>query len=132
MFDISKIKLTLDQFSNGGPVIATAIAPINPYRDGKVITDEVIGRKITVVFPDNSYETLDVKVSDPTDALTPLLDKATYSKPVLVDFLGFVGKIYPIRDKDSKEKLIKEIVISAKADAVRVVPGPGSDDLVIE
>lgn len=129
MFDISKIELTLDQFSNDGPVIATAIAPINPFRDGRVVADEVTGRKVTVVFPDNGYETQDIKVDDPTDALTPLLEKATYTNPVFVDFPGFVGHIYLIRDKVSGKQ---NLVISAKANAVRVVPAPGSDDPLIE
>ena len=57
MIDISKISLTLSQFANGGPVIATSISPINPFRDGHSVTEEVVGRKITVVFPDNGYET---------------------------------------------------------------------------
>lgn len=130
MIDVTQIKLTLDQFSNGGPLIATAIAPINPFRDGRVVTDEVTGRKVTVVCPENGYATFDVKVSDPTDALTPLIEKSSYTNPVFVDFPGFVGRIYPIRDKDAKDKAIKEIVVSAKADAVRMVPAPGSDPII--
>lgn len=125
MIDISKIPLTLTQFANGGPVIATGIAPINPYRDGKPVTSEVVGRRVTVVFPDNGYETQDIKVDDPTDALTPLLEKATYSNPVFVDFPGFAGHIYLIRDKVSGKQ---NLVISAKATAVRIVPAPVSDD----
>ncbi|NBI11317.1 hypothetical protein D1641_15075 [Colidextribacter sp. OB.20] len=130
MIDISKIPLTLSQFANGGPVIATGIAPINPFRDGHSVTEEVVGRKITVVFPDNGYETQEIKVSDPIDTLTPLLKEASFSNPVFVDFPGFVGRVYLIRDKITGEK---NLVISAKADRVRVVPAPGSDDdLVIE
>ena len=108
MIDISKISLTLSQFANGGPVIATSISPINPFRDGHSVTEEVVGRKITVVFPDNGYETQD---------------------PVFVEFPGFVGRIYLIRDKITGEK---NLVVSAKADSVRVVPAPGTDDLMIE
>ena len=129
MIDISKIPLTLSQFANGGPVIATGIAPINPFRDGHSVTEEVVGRKITVVFPDNGYETQEIKVSDPTDALTPLLKEASFSNPVFVEFPGFVGRIYLIRDKITGEK---NLVVSAKADSVRVVPAPGTDDLMIE
>ena len=129
MIDISKISLTLSQFANGGPVIATSISPINPFRDGHSVTEEVVGRKITVVFPDNGYETQEIKVSDPTDALTPLLQEASFSNPVFVEFPGFVGRIYLIRDKITGEK---NLVVSAKADSVRVVPAPGTDDLMIE
>ena len=129
MIDISKISLTLSQFANGGPVIATSISPINPFRDGHSVTEEVVGRKITVVFPDKGYETQEIKVSDPTDAFNPLIKEAYFSNPVFVEFPGFVGRIYLIRDKITGEK---NLVVSAKADSVRVVPAPGTDDLMIE
>ena len=81
---------------------------------------------MTVVFPGAGYQTLDVKVSDPTDALTPLLDKGN---PVYVDFDNFVGKIYDFADKTTG---IRRLGISAKATAVRVVAAPNTDDLLIE
>ena len=141
MIDISKISLTLSQFANGGPVIATSISPINPFRDGHSVTEEVVGRKITVVLNgsmgkprgaadlDNYFISRRLSKSGKLDALTPLLKEASFSNPVFVEFPGFVGRIYLIRDKITGEK---NLVVSAKADSVRVVPAPGTDDLMIE
>lgn len=79
-----------------------------------------------MVFPGAGYQTLDVKVSDPTDALTPLLDKG---QTVYVDFDHFEARIYDFTDKATG---VRRMGISAKADAVRVVPGPVAiDDLEV-
>ena len=96
MYDLTTLLLPLLILARNGPVIATKIAALHPYRDGHSIKEEIIGRRVTVVFPGAGYQTLDVKVSDPTDALTPLLDKGN---PVYVDFDNFVGKIYDFADK---------------------------------
>ena len=126
MYDLTKLLLPLLILARNGPVIATKIAALHPYRDGHSIKEEIIGRRVTVVFPGAGYQTLDVKVSDPTDALTPLLDKGN---PVYVDFDNFVGKIYDFADKTTG---IRRLGISAKATAVRVVAAPNTDDLLIE
>nr|WP_325204475.1 hypothetical protein [uncultured Oscillibacter sp.] len=126
MYDLTTLLLPLLILARNGPVIATKIAALHPYRDGHSIKEEIIGRRVTVVFPGAGYQTLDVKVSDPTDALTPLLDKGN---PVYVDFDNFVGKIYDFADKTTG---IRRLGISAKATAVRVVAAPNTDDLLIE
>lgn len=127
MYDLTTLLLPLSILAHEGAVIATKIAAMHPYRDGHTIKEEIVGRRVTVVFPGAGYQTLDVKVSDPTDALTPLLDKG---KPIYVDFDGFVAKPYDFVDKATG---VRRMGISAKADSVRVVPAPGSaDDLVIE
>ena len=126
MYDLTTLLLPLLILARNGPVIATKIAALHPYRDGHSIKEEIIGRRVTVVFPGAVYQTLDVKVSDPTDALTPLLDKGN---PVYVDFDNFVGKIYDFADKTTG---IRRLGISAKATAVRVVAPPSTDDLLIE
>lgn len=126
MYDLTTPLLPLLILARNGPVIATKIAALHPYRDGHSIKEEIIGRRVTVVFPGAGYQTLDVKVSDPTDALTPLLDKGN---PVYVDFDNFVGKIYDFADKTTG---IRRLGISAKATAVRVVAAPNTDDLLIE
>lgn len=126
MYDLTTLLLPLLILARNGPVIATKIAALHPYRDGHSIKEEIIGRRVTVVFPGAVYQTLDVKVSDPTDALTPLLDKGN---PVYVDFDNFVGKIYDFADKTTG---IRRLGISAKATAVRVVAAPNTDDLLIE
>ena len=126
MYDLTTLLLPLLILARNGPVIATKIAALHPYRDGHSIKEEIIGRRVTVVFPGAGYHTLDVKVSDPTDALTPLLDKGN---PVYVDFDNFVGKIYDFADKTTG---IRRLGISAKATAVRVVAAPNTDDLLIE
>ena len=126
MYDLTTLLLPLLILARNGPVIATKIAALHPYRDGHSIKEEIIGRRVTVVFPGAGYQTLDVKVSDPTDALTPLLDKGN---PVYVDFDNFVGKIYDFADKTTG---IRRLGISAKATAVRVDAAPNTDDLLIE
>lgn len=126
MYEITAIILTLAILARNGPVIVTKIDPLHPFRDGHTIREEIVGRRVTVVFPGAGYQTLDVKVSDPTDALTPLLDKGN---PVYVDFDNFVGKIYDFADKTTG---IRRLGISAKATAVRVVAAPNTDDLLIE
>lgn len=126
MYNITTLLLTLKLLARNGPVIVTKIAAMHPYRDGHTIKEEITGRRVTVVFPSAGYQTLDIKVSDPTDALTPLLDK---SQPVHVDFDGFEAKPYDFTDKATG---IRRMGISAKADSVRVVPAPGTDDLMIE
>ena len=126
MYDLTTLLLPLLILARNGPVIATKIAALHPYRDGHSIKEEIIGRRVTVVFPGAGYQTLDVKVSDPTDALTPLLDKGN---PVYVDFDNLVGKIYDFADKTTG---IRRLGISAKATAVRVVAAPNTDDLLIE
>ena len=126
MYDLTTLLLPLLILARNGPVIATKIAALHPYRDGHSIKEEIIGRRVTVVFPGAGYQTLDVKVSDPTDALTPLLDKGN---PVYVDFDNFVGKIYDFADKTTG---IRRLGISAKATAVRVVAAPNTDGLLIE
>ena len=100
--NLRNINLELKNFTNGGPVILQEVAASHPYRDGKRIMDEIDGRKITVVFPENKYDTLTVTVSDPTDALTPLLAKATAANPVYVDFDGFTATVYAMRGSDGR------------------------------
>ena len=126
MYDLTTLLLPLLILARNGPVIATKIAALHPYRDGHSIKEEIIGRRVTVVFPGAGYQTLIHQVSDPTDALTPLLDKGN---PVYVDFDNFVGKIYDFADKTTG---IRRLGISAKATAVRVVAAPNTDDLLIE
>jgi len=126
MYDITMLKILLAVLANNGAVIATKIAALHPYRDGHTIREEIIGRRVTVVFPAAGYQTLDVKVSDPTDAITPLLDQG---KTVYVDFDGFEAHIYDFTDKATGQR---RLGISAKADAVRVIPAPAADDLLIE
>ena len=75
MYEIKDLGLDLGALSKDGPVIATKITAMHPFRDGHTVKEEITGRRVTVVFPAAGYQTLDVKVSDPTDALTPLLDK---------------------------------------------------------
>ena len=125
MYNITTLVLTLALLARNGAVIATKITALHPFRDGHTIREEIIGRRVTVVFPAAGYQTLDIKVSDPTDALTPLLNQG---KTVYVDFDGFEARVYDFTDKATGTR---RMGISAKADAVRVVPGPG-DDLIIE
>lgn len=119
--DISSLKLDFNAFSKGGLAIAAKIAPLHPFRDGHSVKEEITGRRVTVVFPNAGYQTQDVKVSDPTDAITALLEKG---ETVYVEFKNFEGRVYDFTDKSG----VRRLGISAKADAVRVVPAPASDD----
>ena len=126
--DPKNIKLTLSNFSNGGPAILRDIAPDYAYRDGVRIANEVIGRKVTVIFPGNMYDSLTVKVSDPQDCLTPLLRKATASNPIYVDFDGFEGGFRNSRSPSG----VWTTVPYAKAASVHVISSSNYyiDDLI--
>ena len=120
---IRNLRLSLDALSHGGPVILKDVAPDHEYDADNRRTDKVIGLRATVVFPGNGYDTQTVKVADPTDRLSVLLDKATPAHPVYVDFDGFTASVYTMRDADGRWRT----GVSAKATAVRAVSGPGDD-----
>ena len=122
---IRNLRLTLDALSNGGPVILKSVAPDYEYDGDNRRTDKVVGLRVTVVFPGNGYDTQTVKVTDPTDRLSVLLDKATPSHPVYVDFDGFTASVYTMRGEDGRWRT----GVSAKAAAVRVVQAPDDLDL---
>ena len=73
-----------------------------------------------MVFPANSYDPEVVRGSDPTDRLSALLDKSAPTSPVYVDFDGFTASVYAMRGDDGRIRT----GVSAKATAVRVIPGP--------
>ena len=123
--NIKNLKLTLDALSHGGPVILKDVAPDHEYDADNRRTDKVIGLRVTVVFPGNGYDTQTVKVTDPTDRLSVLLDKATASRPVYVDFDGFTASVYTMRGEDGRWRT----GVSAKATAVRVAQAPDDLDL---
>lgn len=125
---IRNLRLSLDALSHGGPVILKDVAPDHEYDADNRRTDKVIGLRVTVVFPGNGYDTQTVKVSDPTDRLSALLDKATPAHPVYVDFDGFTASVYTMRDADGRWRT----GVSAKATAVRVVSAPGNDLLDLD
>lgn len=122
--DLKNLKLHFQNFTNGGPAILKAIDPDYPYRDGQRVTTEIVGRKVTVVFPENGYETMTVRVADPVDALSPLLAKATASEPVYVAFEDFEAGFRNQRDRNG----VWQPTLYAKASAVRVAPNPAELD----
>ena len=127
---LSNLKITFDNLANGGHAILQEIAADHPYRDGKSVLEEITGRKVTVVFPANHYDTLTVKVSDPTDALSVLLENSTPDNPVYVEFDDFSASVYAMRGNDGQFRT----GISAKASHVRAVERHqigGMDDIVI-
>ena len=119
---IRNLRLALDALSHGGPVILKSVAPDYEY-DGD--NRRTVGLRVTVVFPGNGYDTQTVKVTDPTDRLSVLLDKATASRPVYVDFDGFTASVYTMRGEDGRWRT----GVSAKAAAVRVFQAPDDLDL---
>lgn len=122
---IRNLRLSLDALSHGGPVILKDVAPDHEYDADNRRTDKVIGLRVTVVFPGNGYDTQTVKVADPTDRLSVLLNKATPAHPVYVDFDGFTASVYTMRGEDGRWRT----GVSAKAAAVRVVQAPDDLDL---
>ena len=122
---IRNLRLALDALSHGGPVILRSVAPDYEYDGDNRRTDKVVGLRVTVVFPGNGYDTQTVKVTDPTDRLSVLLDKATPSHPVYVDFDGFTASVYTMRGEDGRWRT----GVSAKAAAVRVAQAPDDLDL---
>ena len=122
---IRNLRLTLDALSHGGPVILKSVAPDYEYDGDNRRTDKGVGLRVTVVFPGNGYDTQTVKVTDPTDRLSVLLDKATPSHPVYVDFDGFTASVYTMRGEDGRWRT----GVSAKAAAVRVAQAPDDLDL---
>ena len=122
---IRNLRLALDALSHGGPVILKSVAPDYEYDADNRRTDKVVGLRVTVVFPGNGYDTQTVKVTDPTDRLSVLLDKATASRPVYVDFDGFTASVYTMRGEDGRWRT----GVSAKAAAVRVAQAPDDLDL---
>ena len=123
--NVKNIRLSLESLSHGGPVILRSVAPDYEYDADNRRTDKVIGLRVTVVFPGNGYDTQTVKVTDPTDRLSVLLDKATASRPVYVDFDGFTASVYTMRGEDGRWRT----GVSAKAAAVRVAQAPDDLDL---
>ena len=123
--NVKNIRLSLGSLSHGGPVILRSVAPDYEYDADNRRTDKVIGLRVTVVFPGNGYDTQTVKVTDPTDRLSVLLDKATPSHPVYVDFDGSTASVYTMRGEDGRWRT----GVSAKAAAVRVAQAPDDLDL---
>ena len=123
--DIKNLKLTLDNLSIGGPVILQSVSPDYEYDIDHKRTDRVVGLKIKVVFPGNNYDTQVIRVSDPTDRLSTLLDKATPASPVYVVFDGFTASVYTMRGDDGRWRT----GVSAKATTVRVVSPPNDLDV---
>ena len=126
--DLKRLFLSLACFTNNGPIILQSVAPAYAYGPDRKRTDKIEGLRVTVVFPGNGYGTQTVKVSDPADVLSALLDKATPDHPVYVDFDGFSASVYTMRDADGRWRT----GVSAKATAVRVVSAPGNDLLDLD
>lgn len=120
LMNIKNLVLTLDNFTKGGPAILQSVAPDYEYNADHKRTDKIIGLRVNVIFPCNSYDFQVIRVADPTDRLSALLSKATPASPVYVEFDGFSGSIYTMRGEDGRWRP----GVSAKASAVRVVPGP--------
>lgn len=114
---LRNIKLTLGNFSQGGPAIVTEVKPAYEYKDGERL-EKVTGLKVSVVFPGNRYDTLVVTVADPVDRLSAVLETG---RPVHVTFQGFTARVYVMEGRAG---------VSAKADAVHIVAD--DSDLVIE
>ena len=118
------LKLTLENVTGGGPMILKQIEPIHPFRDGKSIREEISGRLVTVIVPENGYEHVSIDVSDPTDSLSPLLAKATATAPVYVDFTDAKVTIGSKRKMDGQW----ESIVKITATSVHVASTLGGDD----
>lgn len=126
--ELKNLNLKFQNFTNGGSAILKEIAPDYPYRNGERVLTEIVGRKVTVVFPENGYDTLTVRVADPVDALSPLLAKATAAEPVYVMFEDFEAGFRNQRNRDG----VWQPTLYAKASAVYVAPNPAELDFGTE
>ena len=88
--ELHQLTLSFEALSGGGPAIAIDSIPFYEYRDG-ARTDRIIGHKITVVFPKNKYAHQDIKVLNPQDQLSSLLENVG---SVPVQFEGIKISIY--------------------------------------
>lgn len=123
--DLKKLDIRIEAFSKGGPIIATKSDPDYAYADGVRDNTKIKGRRVTVVFPGNGYESQVVKVNSTVDNLSTLLDRATPDKPVRVQFEGFSASLYSMRGDDGRWRT----GISAKATDVK--PVLDDDDIVV-
>ena len=125
--ELKKLDIPVEAFSRGGQIIATEITKDFAYVDGVRDLSKVIGHRVTAVFPNNGYETQVVRVANPVDSLSALLDKATPDKPLYVKFIDFHASIYSMRGDDGRWRT----GISAKASDVKPVLDDDLD-IVIE
>lgn len=116
--DATKADVHKKALTKGGKMILKGVRLSNVYKNGKR-TDETDGLRVEVVMEKNGYETLAVKVADPVDRLTAVLEKA--DGPIYVDFTGFNARIY-VRDNRA--------YISARADTVFIVDS--TNDSIID
>jgi len=109
------INLTFHDLFRDGPVISTEVNPAHEYKDGQC-QDKVNGLKVSMVFPDNHYNTLTVTVTGPVDRLSTALGKG---ESVHVTFQGFTARPYVINNRGG---------VSSKVDGVQIVD---DNDLII-
>lgn len=100
--DVKNLGLTIENFTKGGRAIVASVAPDYEYKDGVRDTSKPIGQRVTVVFPSNGYETQTVKVANPVDTLSVLMDKVTDDKPLCVKFVDFTASIYSMKGTDGR------------------------------
>lgn len=111
--NITKIELNNAQISGNedGTGIAIGIAPGYEYVDGQR-TDNITYMKLEVVFPDNGYEKINVKIKDLKLLLTAeQLEKQGGKKKVKLKNL--TGRFYRTGSGD--------YALSATADAMEVI-----------
>ena len=125
--NLEDLKLTLENVTGGGPMILKQIDPIHPFRDGKYIREEISGRLVTVILPENGYESISIEVADPTDALTPLLAKATAASPVYVDFENVTVGIGRRKGRSEGQW---ENFVKITTSGVHLASAPSTDDLI--
>lgn len=117
---LNNLNIGLSNVTNGGRMILTGVRQAYEYVNGKR-GDKVIGLRVDVVLEKNNYDSLTVKVSNPVDSLSAVLENA--DGPVYVTFEGFSARVYVMNGQAD---------VSAKATAVRVDTTARADTDIID
>lgn len=111
MFNISKIKFSLEQLIGTVPLILLNARPTFEYANG-VKTENILGTTYTVVMNGGTFEKFDVKVSDTETAITADEIRSSDGN-LVVEFENPVCRLYT--DNSG------HIQVSVKADSITVL-----------
>ena len=90
-FNITNIKLTLEQLANSSEILVVDMKETRAYVDGKIVPDKVVGYTYSVVCPKAKYVSFNIKVEESTPSITK---EELENKQVVATPIGFEGKFY--------------------------------------
>lgn len=107
---VNTIKLPLSCIANAESVWAIDITELKKYENGKIITDEIVGYRVTCICPHNKFQNFSVKFGNKPSISLEDIEKN--EGKIEVKFINFEAKLFL---KDG------QIGISAKADKMIAV-----------